>query len=94
MNAGAGLCAASERSESGLQVANCLAHWGINRAPPPLQHCDESRVTTYLTELRNLKQAAQFIGYAGPLRCGSRGLHNILDYPQIDAKAVDALLVP
>jgi L-aspartate oxidase len=52
------------------------------------------RVTTDLIELRNLLQTAELIVNSALARHESRGLHYILDYPDLAEKAVDTILVP
>jgi L-aspartate oxidase len=52
------------------------------------------RVTTDLIELRNLLQCADLIVKSALKRHESRGLHYILDYPDLDLVARDTVLVP
>ncbi len=52
------------------------------------------RVTTDLIELRNLLQTAELIVNSALARHESRGLHYILDYPEMLPDAVDTVLVP
>ncbi len=52
------------------------------------------RVTTDLIELRNLLQCADLIVKSALKRHDSRGLHYILDYPDLDLVARDTVLVP
>jgi len=52
------------------------------------------RVTTDLIELRNLLQCADLIVKSALRRHESRGLHYILDYPDLDLVARDTVLVP
>jgi L-aspartate oxidase len=52
------------------------------------------RVSTDLIELRNLLQSAELIVRSALARHESRGLHYILDYPKMLAKAKDTVLVP
>ncbi len=52
------------------------------------------RVTTDLIELRNLLQSAELIVTSALRRHESRGLHYILDYPEIDEAMIDTVLVP
>ncbi len=52
------------------------------------------RVSTDLIELRNLLQCAQLIVRSALERKESRGLHFILDYPELLPEARDTVLVP
>jgi L-aspartate oxidase len=52
------------------------------------------RVTTDLIELRNLLQCADLFVKSALKRHESRGLHYILDYPDLDLVARDTVLVP
>ncbi|MDE1467346.1 L-aspartate oxidase [Aurantiacibacter sp. D1-12] len=52
------------------------------------------RVTTDLIELRNLHQCADLIVQSALKRHESRGLHFILDYPEMDEAPIDTVLVP
>jgi L-aspartate oxidase len=52
------------------------------------------RVSTDLIELRNLLQCAELIVRSALARKESRGLHYILDYPDMLPEARDTVLVP
>ena len=52
------------------------------------------RVTPDLIELRNLVEVADLIIRSALSRHESRGLHYTLDYPEMEAEAVDTVLVP
>ena len=52
------------------------------------------RVTPDLIELRNLVEVADLIIRSALARHESRGLHYTLDYPEMDARAKDTVLVP
>src|SRR3546814_13792629 len=52
------------------------------------------RVTPDLIELRNLLEVARLIVRSALRRKESRGLHYVLDYPDMLPEAVDTVLVP
>ncbi|HEY9580988.1 MAG TPA: L-aspartate oxidase [Rhizorhapis sp.] len=82
-----GIVRTTKRLERALHRVNLLA-----------QEVDEYygnfRVTPDLIELRNLLEVARLIVRSALRRKESRGLHYVLDYPDMLPEAVDTVLVP